>query len=409
MQLKTYSASSMTAVLSQIKQELGPDAVILESAEENGQFKVTAALERKNSVTQRTGNSPGNGTGAGRPGSSSGAGLWPGSGTADPLSGWQGGSWQEEWGSIKHHLLQLMKPTLKLGALPPRQRLALEFLQNQGVCDEAVFALYQKMTENPEGAILDILGEIVRTKPFGADEWPQQIQILAGPSGSGKTTLAVRLALMLRKSDPGMRICLVNADASRGNGRLLLKHYAELSDFAYRESTSPIELAAAIVSAQNERYDRIIIDLPAMSGKNYLAGYLADSGLGKTENAGCARKAAEKKASAGYGVHTGEASVHLALPLHYSHKTMCSMLSRYRCDIPCGIIWTKLDEAESFGEFVSAAFKSGLPVSALSYGPGLGASLSPAGETAIWRMLFKQERPDANKDKKTAQAACGAQ
>ena len=47
MQLKTFSARSTSAVLSQIKEELGPDAIILDTREEDGMISITAARERK--------------------------------------------------------------------------------------------------------------------------------------------------------------------------------------------------------------------------------------------------------------------------------------------------------------------------------------------------------------------------
>jgi flagellar biosynthesis protein FlhF len=37
--------------------------------------------------------------------------------------------------------------------------------------------------------------------------------------------------------------------------------------------------------------------------------------------------------------------------------------------------------------------QTGLPVSALSFGPGLGNSLAPARENMLWRLLFKRELP----------------
>jgi flagellar biosynthesis protein FlhF len=42
------------------------------------------------------------------------------------------------------------------------------------------------------------------------------------------------------------------------------------------------------------------------------------------------------------------------------------------------------------------AFAGGLPVSALSYGPGLKNSISPATEEMIWRVMFMRRLPDGN-------------
>ena len=45
MQVRTFSARGMSAVLGMIREELGPDAVILDTQEEDGVVTMTVALE----------------------------------------------------------------------------------------------------------------------------------------------------------------------------------------------------------------------------------------------------------------------------------------------------------------------------------------------------------------------------
>lgn len=70
-------------------------------------------------------------------------------------------------------------------------------------------------------------------------------------------------------------------------------------------------------------------------------------------------------------------------------------MKRYHTSLPCSLVWTKLDEAVNFGGLVNVAVRSGLPVSALSFGPELQASLVPAEAGLIWRLLLKRQLPDA--------------
>jgi flagellar biosynthesis protein FlhF len=265
-----------------------------------------------------------------------------------------------------------MKPALKLENLSPRQRLALEFLQREGVNDQTVLELFSRLKADPNASILAPLGEIVLTRPWGMTGWPQPVQLVAGPFGAGKTSVTLRLGLLLRKEFPEVRICLVSADARRGSGRLLLRHYAELSDMAYREATTTLELTACLHAAEEEGYDRIFVDLPGLSRRTFLKTLLADAGLDATP---------------------AKAAVHLVLSPHYGEEALADILDRYACGQPGSLIWTKLDEAEHFGQMVNAALRTGLPVSALSHGPGLGNSLVPAQDTTIWRLLFKKELP----------------
>ena len=290
--------------------------------------------------------------------------------------GWQ--QWHEEWSSLKNHIMALMKPALRLDQLPPRQRLAIEFLQREGVEDEAVLRLYQRLQQDPTASILAPLSRLVPVRTWSTEYWPQRIQVVTGPFGAGKTSVSIRMALSLRKSTPGCRICVVNADATRGNGRLLLRHYCDLSDMAYKEASTTLELVAALNAALREGFDRVLVDLPGLSRGRYLATLLADAGLG-----------------ARTGESPDDLAVHLALPPHYGSQQLRGLLKRYSCAHAGSIVWTKLDEAEQYGQLVNVAVESGLPVSALSFGPGLGSSLAPARENMLWRLLFKRELPIA--------------
>ena len=362
MQVKTYTGTSTTALLATIKADLGPDAVILDTREskENGKTKVTvtAALDRNN----------GAGDDDALPGQ-------PGAGAMPP--GWR--QWQEEWSTIKHHLLSIMKPELRFEQLSPRQRLALEFLEREGVDDEVLLALQQRLLPEPGASILAPLGDLVPVRAWGPENWPQRVQLLAGPFGVGKTTVAMRLALCLRKMRPGSRICLVNADADRGGGRLLLKNYAELSDMDYREVRSKVECAAVLAEAASHTFDSLIVDLPSLGRGGGITAQLTELGLADPAHA-----------------------LHLVLSPQYGPAQFRSLLARYMQDGPDGVkrregslIWTKLDETEQYGALVNISASARLPVSALSFGPGLRNTLAPARDAALWRLVFKRELPQA--------------
>jgi flagellar biosynthesis protein FlhF len=452
MQIKSFSAPTSKEVLAQIKKELGPDAVILDTQEEDGLIIMTAALERAPASTARAplgGNSSRfsmprqkseatlfpppddqeaeqNGDGAAptysprgklRPRPAAGAdtpdtrkdaengardmeqllsadrlgpartdktpsvvasarqkAAQPSGPYGSPPPGWQ--HWHEEWSSIQNHLLALMKPSLRLDLLPPRQRLAIEFLQREGVEDAAVLHIFQRLQVDPTASILAPLAQLVPVRTWGLETWPQRLHMIAGPFGAGKTSSAVRMALSLRRAVPACRICMLNADATRGNGRLLLRHYCDLSDMAYKEASTTLELVTSLNEALRENYDRVIVDLPGFSRNRSLSTLVADAGLADL----C-------------GEGPDDLSVHLVLPPHYGGLQMRGVLERYRVPHTGSIVWTKLDEAEHYGQIVNVAVSTGLPVSALSFGPGLGNSLAPAKENMLWRLLFKRELP----------------
>ena len=424
MQLKTFSARSSAAVLSKIRAEFGPEAVILETRQEDGLVYMTAALERHaplpdantdaplpnarkkeallSDIVEREASAEKKRKAAGAavqtpPASTLTSGVLAPKNMAgrayrsaaaltdeatclpDSLLGQETpGSlqWQEEWSCIKAHLFALMKPGLRMDLLAPRQRLALEYLQGQGVEDEALLHLYTHLRDAPSENILAPLAELVPVRPWEHNEWPQRIHFIAGPFGAGKTSVAIRMALALHRETPGMRVCLINADATRGNGRLLLRHYCELTELDYHEASSTLELVAALNKAERAGYDRILVDLPGMAKDKRLASLLSDAGM----DARC-------------GQAEDAAAMHLTLPPQYSDREMRNMLERYSCKLSSSIIWTRLDEATCFGQMVNVGVTSRLPVSALSLGPGLRHSFTPARAIMLWRLLFKQELP----------------
>ncbi|MDR3043874.1 MAG: flagellar biosynthesis protein FlhF [Desulfovibrio sp.] len=363
MQIKTYTGRNATAVLAKIKAELGPDAVILSSREcregDRTWHEMSVGIEHAAAP----------GVAAGFAGSAAPGG--PG-GAIPP--GWE--EWHREWSQMKEHLFALMKPALRMEDLTPRQRVALEYLTREGVDDGVAMTLHRRLAADSGASVLEALADIVPVRGWGLAAWPQRAHVFAGPFGAGKTTAMLRMALALRREKPDLKIVLVNADCGRGHGRLLLQHYAELSNLVYREASTAAEFAAILRECPDA--GRILVDLPGVARDGSLARQLAILGL--------------SGAGAGAGAGSGVA-VHLVLPPHHGPTQMAALLARYAFEGTGSLVWTKLDEACTFGALVNVAAACGLPVSALSYGPGMRNSLVAASDAALWRLLFKRQLP----------------
>lgn len=353
MQVKTFTGATSQEVLAMVKAEMGPDAVILgnRTYRKNGVVchEITAGLERDSHITA----APQSGFGSAADVPSS-----PG--------GWN--EWHREWMRIKDQLFALMKPAIQLDRLSPRQRVALEYLQREGVSDDVAVELYRRLLANPGSSVLECLGGMVPVKPFGPENWPQRLHLMAGPYGSGKTTTGLRFALYLRKHDPAVKIAFINGDCLRGNGRLVLKHWAELSNFAYLEAPDRDAMKRAIVATA--AFDTVFVESPGFSRGQTLIQWQQNMGL---ENMDAAR--------------------HITLAPFVEKLQIQEFLQRYNSPFTGSLVWTKLDEAASFGNIVNVAHESGLPVAALSYGSELKESLAPATEALVWRLIFKRQLP----------------
>ena len=92
-----------------------------------------------------------------------------------------------------------------------------------------------------------------------------------------------------------------------------------------------------------------------------------------------------------FGLH--KALVHLILSPNYAPTQIKAMLGAYQCEAVKSIVWSKLDECYSFGALVNVCADTGLPISALSYGPGLTDSLCAVEPSMLWKLIFKRELP----------------
>lgn len=371
MQIKTFTGASSQEILAQIKAEMGSEAIILSSRDfrKDGQrcHEVTAGIDRPVGVLDSMNRSAqSNANGSISTTSASGVTTTTGAVTSVPSPEW--GEWKQDWMLIRDHIYALMQPSIQWDRLSPRQRVALEFMRREGVEGWVIMELYQRLAAAPGASVLEALSSVTQVQPWCLEDWPERIHIFAGPFGGGKTFSALRMALLLRQEAPELKIAFVNADCERGSGRLVLRHWAELSGFTYLDAADAESMRQALRSVSNA--DAIFVDTPGMSRDNTLSATLSDLGL----------------------MNVG-AAVHLAMPPHYGAAQNQVFLDRYQTGLPSSLVWTKLDESASCGPLVNLAALCRMPVSALSYGPGLRSTLVPATEPLVWRLVFKHQLP----------------
>jgi len=361
MRVKTFRGESMRAVLAQVRQALGPEAVILgnQTVRENGcsLCEVMAAVEQPDPVPVAA--APDRTTAPRQDRAASDQPPRPGPGT----------DWSREWDEIKGHMLALIRPRLDFASLVPRQRLALEYLEREGVEESAILALFHSIVEHAETTVMPALSRMVRVKPLTPDAWPGMAHLFVGPSGAGKTTTLLRLALAAREADPKRRVVVANADGGRGKGRILLRHFAELSGLAYAEADGPDAGKALLAGAAAG--DAVFVDAPSFRHEGEGQAWCRDMGL----------------------TDRRQVAAHLVLSPLYAPAQLSHFLRTYRLEQLVSCIWTKLDEACSYGSLVTMAHASALPVSVLTFGPELTQGMAPASGKAVWKVLFKHQLP----------------
>jgi flagellar biosynthesis protein FlhF len=348
--MKTFRAANSTAAFAKVKADLGEDAVILsnKTVTENGAkcCEIVAAVDATPTKA--------------KPRTKSDV-------VEDALQGATG--WQREWSQIRGQIMALMKPQMDMECLSPRQRLAMEYLEREDVDTKALARLFCELRNDASRSIITVLDSMVEVTPFSISSWSGTFHAFAGPGGAGKTSSLIRLALRHKKGNPKARICLATADGGRGKGRLVLKHYAELSGLGFRDLVTRDDFMSLL--KESNQFDLILIDLPGLPGNTTLEDFTALFGLNTCENL----------------------SIHLVLNPYYSESQFARFMEKYKSEQLASVIWTKLDEACTFGALLNMAFASGLPISALSYGAGLRNSIAPATKEMIWRLLFMRKLP----------------
>lgn len=368
MQVKTFKGTDAQAALAMVKAELGDDAIILntKTVRDNGckACEVTAAIDPRANGNGRTGNGNGrggNGNGNGRTNATEGASTM----NAMP------GDWSSEWRQIKDQLMSLVKPQMNLEALAPRQRIALQYLEREEADTQVLLQVYLDLKSDANRPILPVLESVAPVRAFESKKWLEKIHVFTGPHGAGKTSSLIRLALREKQLRPRARICVVAADQGQGKGRLVLRHYADLSGLAFREAATAEDMQDIVREARE--FDMILVDMPGITGRATFGERLNDMGLYDHE----------------------DMAAHLVLAPYFSASQYAEIARRYMCPQLKSLIWTKLDEACSFGALLNVARLMELPVSALSFGPGLKNSIVPAASEQLWRLIFKHQLPGA--------------
>ncbi|WP_462325341.1 flagellar biosynthesis protein FlhF [Desulfoplanes sp.] len=350
MHVKTFQGTTNSAVMAKIKNDLGPDAVILSTQTKTvGGRKiceVMAALESDMPANEQPTNNPP-----------------PAQGNMD----WQ--AMQREWAELREQCLSVLRPKMDLDQLPSKQRQVIQYLEKEGVSSHCLFTIWKRLVEDVKRSPLHVLGGIMKTNAWMDSDASGTIHALAGPYGCGKTSTLLRIALAMKRNTPSAKICIANGDHYHGKGRLFLKHYADISGFFYQDLKTDRDWEQLV--ARKNDYDRILVDLPGLSSTETLSNWM------EAECPGIARSI----------------RFHLVLSPLYARNQQDAFVKRFQTPGTMSIIWTKLDEACTYGDLVNQSFTTGLPISLLAFGPGLRNTTAKASNEDVWRLLFKHQLP----------------
>ena len=215
-------------------------------------------------------------------------------------------------------------------------------------------------------ALRTVLGRVVRTDPQpGCTGSPQRTMALVGPPGSGKTSTLVKLAVRygITSRRPAQ---ILSMDTYRIGAAEELRSYASILGIGFQVLETTSALAQAF--EEHRQKDLILIDTPGLArGEMDCLGDLA------------------RFLSTQPGIDT-----HLVLPASMRAGDLKRVAEQYNVFQPSKLLFTRLDETETFGPILNQSIHMDKPVSFLSRGQRIPEDLEPATEELILDLVLKQ-------------------
>jgi flagellar biosynthesis protein FlhF len=364
MQIKRFEAKTMTAALKMVKDEFGPEAVILSarSLRQNRGF-LGAALRSGVEVTAAMDSGWPAYTATGRMAAER---VIPPAAPAAEGAAARRGLFHSLNESLRSFTGRRAAPAPRPGAptaeLEELEELHQHFLSHEVQRDLAA-DLVAHIKRLPGGdPVLGLDGLRALAAPALQDmglrdcleadsPGSQRVLALVGPNGAGKTSLVMKLAAMeaLRK---GRRVALMTLDDQRIGAVEQLRIYAGLLGVPMAVATSAAD--ARQVLGDWASMDCIIVDTPGVSP-------------GESERRSEVRQI--------LNALTGR-EVHLVLNAGGRETDLMAVIEAWRSVPVNALAFTRLDESGVYGHLLNVLIRSQLPLSWLSIGPRIPEDLT---------------------------------
>ena len=389
MRIRRFTARDMTEALRQVRESLGPEAVILETKRASSgsrggnRVMVVAAVDRHPSsqpdgppqfgrrhsplwvdseAAARRPKAPDSWEAPARRATAS---PRPQPSPALPAGPERPPEWEAEVARLRDRVTYLGRLVASdhFSTIPiPLREIYLRLIEAE-VDSNLTFALLKDVArEQPLDVVtppsLDglrdrLLRLLPTATPLVSREGPQ-VALLVGPTGSGKTTAAAGLAALALRA--GRRPALISADGFRAGGATGLRNYARILEVPFATAFEADALSQAAGRPDMADCDILLVDCPGSSPEDREA-------LAWT---------------VGLRDALADPQTHLVLSATAKVRDAAEACAYFAPAHPDALVFTKIDETKSYGGILSLALKNRLPVAYLGFGRNILDDLRPA-------------------------------
>ncbi|MHB8057155.1 MAG: flagellar biosynthesis protein FlhF [Desulfuromonadaceae bacterium] len=193
-----------------------------------------------------------------------------------------------------------------------------------------------------------------------------RIIALVGPTGVGKTTTTAKLAAMYALNK-GNKVALITMDIFRVGAVEQLKTYSRIMGIPLEVASTPKELEKAV--EKHSACDLIFIDTAGRSHKD-------KEKLDEMRN---------------FLENRFQLEVYLCLSATTKDRELEEILNRFRIFQLSKVVFTKIDECESFGNMVNLLMKDNLQIAYFTTGQRVPEDIEIATPAKLADMIFREE------------------
>jgi flagellar biosynthesis GTPase FlhF len=202
----------------------------------------------------------------------------------------------------------------------------------------------------------------------GTEDQGGPVVLLVGPRGAGKTTSLAKLAVSSVRSPNARPVRLLSLDMSRATAHLQLQSLATAYIMSFQEVSAAYLLPGLI--AETRQQETIFVDTPGYTGADANAADAAAAALAECP----------------------QLDVHLVVPGYMKARDLRLCIEKYARFRPTKLLVTKMDETDSFGSIFSEAARAGLKLSFVAYGPGIPQDIRPVSSEDLLKMAMEREK-----------------